>query len=149
MYPTSCNYVSCFLSSFSSSTDILYGLLEIGAVPGKRSITNSTSLSGGTPGNSSGKTSRKSLTTWMFLPTNFPSTRYMVGLVEGGLVIMTSNLSPFGLVSSTVPLAQCITAFAFLNYDIPSIRSILFSSNMIGIDQNSLPMIISVNLLVI
>jgi hypothetical protein len=65
------------------------------------------------------------------------------------MVIMTSNFSPSGLVSSTVPLAQCITAFAFLNHDIPSIRSILLSSNTVGIDQNSLPMIVSVNMLVI
>jgi hypothetical protein len=59
----------------------------------------------------SGKTSGKSLTTQMFLPTNFPSTRYMAGLVEAVMVISTLNLSPFELVSST---AQCITAFAFL-----------------------------------
>jgi hypothetical protein len=149
MYPASYNYVSCFLSYFSSSTDILYGLLEIGAVPGNRSITNSTSLSGGILGNSSGKTSGNSLTTRMFLPTNLPSTRYMAGLVEGVMLIMTSNLSHFVLVSSTVPLAQCITAFAFLNHDIPSIRSILLSSSTIGLEQNSLPMIVSVNLLVI
>jgi hypothetical protein len=83
MYPASYNSVSCFLSSFNSSTDILYSLLEIGAVRGKRSITNSTSLFGGIPRNSPGKTSENSLTTRMFLPTNLPSTRYMVGLVEG------------------------------------------------------------------
>jgi hypothetical protein len=49
------------------------------------------------------------------------------------MVISTSNLSPFELVSSTVALAQCITYFAFLNHDIPSIRSILLSSNTIGV----------------
>jgi hypothetical protein len=54
-----------------------------------------------------------------------------------------------GRYSSTIPLAQRITTFAFLNHDIPSISSILLSSNTIGIDQNSLPMIVSVNLLVI
>jgi hypothetical protein len=58
---------------------------------------------------------------------------------------MTSNLSPFGLVSSTDPLAQCINVFAFLNHDIPRIRSILLSSNTIVVDQNFLPMIVSVN----
>jgi hypothetical protein len=118
-------------------------------IPSKRSMTNSTSLSGGIPGNSSGKTSGISLTTQMFLPTNFPSTRYMAGLVKGVMVISTSNLYPFGLVSPTVPLAQCMTAFAFLNHDIPSMRSILLSSNTIGIYQNSLLMIASFNLLVI
>jgi hypothetical protein len=134
MYPASCNSINCFLSSFNSSTDILYGLFAMGAVPGKRAITNSTSLSGGILGNSSRKTSRKSLTTRMFLPTNFPSTRNMVGLVEAVMVISTSNISPLELVSSKVPYAQCITTFAFLNQDIPSIRSILLSSNTIGVD---------------
>jgi hypothetical protein len=69
--------------------------------------------------------------------------------VDGVKVIMTSNLFPFGLVSSTVLLAQCITAFAFLNHDIPRIISMLLSSNTIGMYQNSHPMIDSVNLLVI
>ena len=103
MYPASCNSVNCFLSSFHSFTDILYGLFEMGAVPGKRSMKNSTSLSGGIPGNSSRKTSGKSLTTQMFLPTNFQSTRNMARLVEAVMVISTSNLSPLELVSSTVP----------------------------------------------
>jgi hypothetical protein len=149
MYPASCNFVNCFLSSFYSSTDILHGLFEMGAVPGKRSITNSTSLSGGIPGNSSGKTFGKSLTTQMFLPTNFPSTKNMAGLVEAVTVIATSILSPLELVSSTVPLSQCITALAFLNQDIPSIRSIMLSSSTMGVDQNSLPIIVSVNIYVI
>jgi hypothetical protein len=149
MYPASCNSINCFLNYFNYSTDILYGLFEMGAVPGKSTMTNSTSLSGGIPGNSSGKTSRKSLTTRMFLPTNFPYTRYMAGLVEGVMVISTLNLSPFELVSSTVPLTQCITAFAFLSQDISSIRSILLSSNTIDVDQNSLPIIVNVNLCVI
>src|SRR3954465_10543595 len=42
---------------------ILYGRLEIGVVPGIRSTTNSTHLSGGMPDSSSGKTSGKSRTT--------------------------------------------------------------------------------------
>jgi hypothetical protein len=78
--------------------------------------------------------SGKSLTTQIFLPTNFPSTRNMVGLVEAVIVISTSNLPPLELVSSMVPLAQCITALAFLNQDIPSIRSILLSSSTMGVD---------------
>src|ERR1041385_6960979 len=54
---------SCILSSANSRGAILYGRLEIGAVPGARSIMNSTHLSGGIPGSSSGKTSGKSRTT--------------------------------------------------------------------------------------
>jgi hypothetical protein len=83
-------------------------------VLGKRSMTNSTFLSGGIPGNSTEKTSGKSLTTQMFLPTNFSSTRNMASLVEAVMEVSTSNLSPLELVSSTVPLSQCITAFASL-----------------------------------
>jgi hypothetical protein len=92
MYPASCRSVNCFLSSFSSSTDILYGRLKVGAVPG----------------NSSGKTSGKSLTTQMLSPTNFPSTKNAASLVVVVTAIPTSNLSPLELVSSMVPLAQCI-----------------------------------------
>jgi hypothetical protein len=69
MYPASCNSVNYFLSSFNSSTDISYGRLEVRVVLSKRSLTNSTSLYGGIPGNASGKTSRKSLTTRMLTPT--------------------------------------------------------------------------------
>jgi hypothetical protein len=46
MYQASYNSINCFLSSFNSYTNILYGRLEIGAVLGKRYMTNSTSLSG-------------------------------------------------------------------------------------------------------
>jgi hypothetical protein len=85
----------------------------------------------------------------MLLPTNFPSTKNTTGLVEAVTVISTSNLYPLELVSSTVPLVQCITALAFLNHDIPRIKSILLSSNTIGVAQNSLPIIVKVNLCVI
>jgi hypothetical protein len=149
MYPASYNSVNCFLCSFNSSTDIMYGRLEIGVVPGKRSVTNSTSLSGGILGNSFGKTSGKSLTTRMLSPTNFPSTKNVASLVVVLTAISTSNLSPLVLVSSTVPLPHYITVFAFLNHDIPRIRSILLSSSIIGVAQNSLPIIVKVNLCVI
>jgi hypothetical protein len=80
MYPASCNSVNYFLSSFNSSTDILYGHLEIGAVLGKRSMTNSTSLSDGIPSNASGKTSGKYLTTQMLSPTNSSAIIYIARL---------------------------------------------------------------------
>jgi hypothetical protein len=85
--------------------DILYGHLEIGAVPGKRSMTNSTSLSGGIPNNSSGKTFGKSLTARMLSPTNFSSTKNVASLMGVVTAISASNLSPLELGSSTVPLA--------------------------------------------
>src|ERR1041385_7216291 len=49
--------------SANSCGAILYGRLEIGAMPGIRFTINSTHLSGGIPGSSSGKTSGKSRTT--------------------------------------------------------------------------------------
>jgi hypothetical protein len=88
--------------------DILYSRLEIGAVSGKRSMTNSTSLYGGFLGISFGKTIEKSLTTRMLPPTNFSSTKNVASLMVVVAAIPTSNLSPLELVSSMVPLAQCI-----------------------------------------
>jgi hypothetical protein len=41
-------------------------------------------------------------------PTNFPSTKHAASLVAVVTAIPTSNLSPLELVSSMVPLAQCI-----------------------------------------
>src|SRR3954470_10585418 len=54
---------SWVFSSANSCGAILYGRLEIGAVPGTRSTINSTHLSGGMPGSSLGKKSGKSRTT--------------------------------------------------------------------------------------
>src|SRR3954464_9939494 len=51
------------LSSANSCGAILYGRLEIGAVPGIRSTMNSTHLLGGMPDSSSGKTFGNSQTT--------------------------------------------------------------------------------------
>src|ERR1043165_194289 len=61
--PLSNKASSWVFSSVNSCGAILYGRLEIGAVPGLRSTMNSTALSGGIPDNSSGKTSGKSRTT--------------------------------------------------------------------------------------
>src|SRR3954466_5329230 len=54
---------SWILSSTNSCGAILYGRLEIGAVPSIISTMNSTHLSGGMPASSSGKTSGESRTT--------------------------------------------------------------------------------------
>jgi hypothetical protein len=71
-------------------------------------MINSTSLSGGFLGNSFGKTTEKSLTTRMLPPINFSSTKNVASLMAVVTAIPTSNLSPLELVSSMVPLAQCI-----------------------------------------
>src|SRR3954463_3227308 len=98
---------SCFLSSFNSSTDILYGLFAIGPDPGSKSIRNSTSLSGGIPDNSSGNTSGYSLT--------IGTLSMLTPLREFSLLPFDSklhlNLIRFfsGVVSATVRLAQSST----------------------------------------
>jgi hypothetical protein len=71
-------------------------------------MTNSTSVSGGFLGNFSGKTTEKSLTARMLPLINFSSTKNVASLVAVVTAIPTSNLCPLELVSSTVPLAQCI-----------------------------------------
>jgi hypothetical protein len=97
-------------------------------------MTNSTSLYGGIPGNSSGKTSGKSLTTRMLTPINFPPTKNAASLVAVFTAIPILNLYPLELVSSMVPLAQCINClFLFFIHDIPRITSIVLSSNTIGV----------------
>jgi hypothetical protein len=63
MNPLSSNSCNCFFSSTNSAGGILYGLLEMGVVPGYNSMANSISLSGGIPSNSFGKTSGYSQTT--------------------------------------------------------------------------------------
>src|SRR4051812_21387199 len=98
---------SCFLSSFSSSTDILYGLLAIGPEPGTKSIRNSTSLSGGIPGNSSGNTSGYSLTIGtlsMLTPLRELSILLFASKLFLNLILLFS-----GVVSEIVWLAQSIT----------------------------------------
>jgi hypothetical protein len=82
----------------------------------------------------------------MLSPTNFLSIKNVASLVVVVTAISTSNLSPLGLVSSTVALPHCIMVYAFLNHDIPWIRSILLSSSIIAVAQNSLPIIVNVNL---
>src|ERR1044072_475250 len=59
----SSKYSNWLFNSANSDADILYGAIEIGLVPGTRSIENSTSLFGGALGISSGNTSGKSHTT--------------------------------------------------------------------------------------
>jgi hypothetical protein len=75
------------LSFANSFGGIRYDLLEIGAVPGFSSITNPTSLSGGNPGKSSGKTSESSHTTgisWIsYTIASYTRPEALVGIVTG------------------------------------------------------------------
>jgi hypothetical protein len=51
----------------------------------------------------------------MLSPTNLPLIMYTTCLLDVGGATVTLNLSPSGLESSIVPLAQCITAFHCVN----------------------------------
>jgi hypothetical protein len=67
MNPLYSRYCNCFFNSASSTGGILYGLFEIGAVPGCNSVANSMSWSGGILGNLSGKAFVYPQTTGIFL----------------------------------------------------------------------------------
>jgi hypothetical protein len=56
-----------------------------------------------------------------------------------GGATMNSNLSPSGLESSTIPLAQCITPFHYFNQFMPRIKSIVLPSSTIGIAEIFFP----------
>ena len=63
MKPFSNNSSNYFFISANSLGAMQYGHRDIGAEPGSSSMENSTSLSGGNPGRSLGKTSGNSHTT--------------------------------------------------------------------------------------
>src|SRR3954471_22730620 len=124
---------SCFLSSFNSSTDILYGLLAIGPDPGTKSIKNSTSLSGGIPGSSSGNTSGYSHT--------IGTLSMLTPLREFNLLPLDSKFDlnfiifPSGVVSVTERLAQSNTPSLAIQ-SIPKITSSPWESRIIRFTGN-------------
>jgi len=71
MNPLSRSSCICSFNSLSSSGAIRLGALDIGHMPGNKSIVNLISLSGGNPGSSSGNTSTKSRT--MGISSSFAS----------------------------------------------------------------------------
>src|SRR4051812_34872230 len=126
--------LSCFLSTFSSSTDILYGLLAIGPEPGTKSIRNSTSLSGGIPGNSSGNTFGYSLTiSTLSMPTPLREFRLLPfdSMLDLNLILLLS-----GVVSVTVRLAQSFTPSYLVIQSIPKITSNPWESRIIRLTGN-------------
>src|SRR3954471_4998244 len=125
---------SCFLSSFSSSTDILYGLLAIGPEPGTKSIRNSTSLSGGIPDNSFGNTSGYSLTIGT-LSMLTPLKEFSILPFDSKLDL---NLIRFlsGVVSATVRLEQSSTPLCLVIQSIPKITSNPWESRIIKLTVN-------------
>src|SRR3954467_5549765 len=122
MKPFSGKALSWILSSANSCGAILYGRLEIGAVPGIRSTTNSTGLSGGMPGSSSGKTSGKTRTTGISSRSGGGSTfkecNWVLELGEVYLIVC-----PEGWVSITDLALQSRTAFCLDNQSIPRMTS--------------------------
>src|ERR1041385_4970625 len=113
---------SWILTSANSRGSILYGRLDIGAVPGIRSTTNSTDLSGGTPGSSSRKTFGKSQTTGISSMSGRGSTfeecTWVLELGEVYLIVW-----PNGWVSFIDLALQSRTAFCLDNQSIPRITS--------------------------
>src|SRR5215216_6085279 len=125
---------SCFLSSFSSSTDILYGLFAIGPEPGTKSIRNSTSLSGGIPGNSSRNTSGYSLTIGtlsMLTPLREFSLLPFGSKLDLNLICFLS-----GVVSVTVRLAQSSTPSYLAIQSMPKNTSNPWESRIIILTGN-------------
>src|SRR3954466_1481975 len=125
---------SCFLSSFSSSNDILYGLFAIGPDPGTKSIRNSKSLSGGIPGNSSGNTSGYSLTIGtlsMLTPLREFSLLPFDSKLDLNLILLLS-----GVVSVIVRLAQSRTPSYLVIQSIPKITSSPWESKIIRLTGN-------------
>src|SRR3954471_121055 len=125
---------SFFLSSFNSSTDILYGLFAIGPDPGSKSIRNSTSLSGGILGNSSGNTSGYSLTIGtlsMLTPLREFSLLPFDSKLDLNLIRFFSRV-----VSATVRLAQSNTPSYLAIQSIPKITSSPWESRIIKLTGN-------------
>ena len=84
MNPLSSNSCSWTLSSCNSIGVILYGVIEMGKVPECNSIQKSTTLYGGNPSSSSGKTSSYSQTT---------QGRSKSGLISSSRVRLASQLA--------------------------------------------------------
>ena len=109
-----------------------------GAVPGGSSMTNSTSLSGGMPGNSSGKTSRNSHTTGT-------SSREGVDVALAAYSCDCRSLGeickvlPSGLARETVLWAKSIYAPYLDSQFMPRIISMLADFSRMRVVKNSTP----------
>src|ERR1041385_1056957 len=131
---------SWILSSANSRGAISYGRLEIGAVPGIRSTMNSTHLSGGIPGSSSGKTSGNSRTTGISSRSGRGSTfKECTWLLELGEVYLI--VWPDGWVSFTDLALQSRTTFCLDNQSIPRMTSMSEDLRAISEARNTKPSI--------
>src|SRR3954451_9429301 len=131
---------SWILSSANSRGAILYGRLEIGAVPGLKSTMNSTALSGGIPGSSSAKTSGKSRTTGISSRSGRGSTfKECTWVLELGEVYLI--VWPEGWVSLTDLALQSRTTFCLDNQSIPRITSMSEDLRAIREARNTKPSI--------
>src|ERR1041384_2270536 len=131
---------SWILSSANSRGAILYGRLDIGAVPGIRSTMNSTHLSGGMPDSSSGKISGKSRTTGISSRSGRGSTfkdfTWVLDLGEVYLIVC-----PDGWVSLTDLALQSRTTFCLDNQSIPRMTSMSEDLRAIREARNTKPSI--------
>jgi hypothetical protein len=117
---------------------ILYGLFEIGGVPGNNSMMNSMPQWGGIPSNSSGKISRNSWTILIFsrdVPLTWLST--LIWFAE--IAIVNSTVVPFSRVKWIALLAHTITLSYFLNQSMPRIISMPWESMLMRFNKKSNP----------
>ena len=135
--PFSISSTNCFFNSSCSIDDIQLCLFAIGVVPGNRSITNSTSRSGGNPGNSSGNTSMNSQTTGT-LSTGTPSKA--CNMWAGPDRMGTNSTScPLGCLNLTERGLQVITPQYLVSQSMPKITSIPWDSRIVKSTLNSSP----------
>src|SRR4051812_10725174 len=131
---------SWIFSSANSCGAILYGRLDIGVVPGIISTMNSTHLSGGIPGSSSGKTSGKSRTTGLSSRSGKGSTfKECNWVLELGEVYLIAWHE--GWVSLTDLALQSRTTFCLDNQSIPRMTSMSEDLRAMSEARNTKPSI--------
>ncbi|MCI33114.1 hypothetical protein A2U01_0054330, partial [Trifolium medium] len=99
---------SCFFNSFNSEGDIRYGAIDIGLVPGTKSIVNYTSLSGGTSDTSSENTSGNSQTIGNSSILTPPSSFKDANIINISACSFKDSATSF-------PLISCKFSFGFGN----------------------------------
>jgi hypothetical protein len=137
--PLACSSAVCFLSSANSFMGILYGLLEIGGVPGNNSMRNSISQSGGIPGNSAGNTSGYSRTT--LISSKAIIFVWLSTLSWSDYTMATNSTEVLSfLVNFTAFLVHGMTPLYLLNQSMPSMMSIPWKSRRMRFDGKSPPL---------
>jgi hypothetical protein len=118
---------------------IIYGLNEIGGIPGNNSMMNPISQLGGIPNNSSRKTFGNSqiiIISSRDVPLSWLST--LIWLAE--IVATNSTGVPSSWVKWIALLVHKITPLYFLNQSMPRIISMPWESTLLRFDKKSIPL---------